>query len=131
LLTEAGYPNEFSIVLGTPNGLYALDLKAVQAVAAMWGYIGAHTRVNGAPASVYRRRDKLGVSAYMTNMNVYDGQLSHSLRILSMTRDLPKDSGHIAVFGYSNPAVAVGDSVIQLTPIVQAKCHGPCRRSHR
>jgi peptide/nickel transport system substrate-binding protein len=104
LLTEAGYPNGFSIALGTPNGLYALDLKTAQAVAAMWEHIGVHTRIDDAPASVfYARRNKLEFSAYMTNMNVYDGQLSYSLRILSMTRDLPKGNGQINVSGYSNP----------------------------
>ena len=39
-LLEAGYPNGFSITLGSPSGRYVNDSKVAQAIASMWTRIG-------------------------------------------------------------------------------------------
>ena len=106
LLTEAGYPNGFGLKFNSPNGVFPSDLQLAQAIAAMWTRVGVRTTLEGVPGSVfYSRRNKLEYSSYATNMSVFNGQLSYSLRILSMTRDMDKGNGQINLSGYSNPAV--------------------------
>ena len=62
LLTEAGYPNGFSIDAGRPNGRYINDVKVAQAVAAMWTRIGVKTKVDAnAPPVFFKNRDSLQV----------------------------------------------------------------------
>ncbi|RZI74324.1 MAG: ABC transporter substrate-binding protein, partial [Variovorax sp.] len=46
LLKEAGYPNGFTLVLGTPNGRYINDSKVAQTLAAMWTRIGVKTSID-------------------------------------------------------------------------------------
>ena len=66
LLAEAGYPNGFSITLGTPNGRYINDLKVAQAIAAMWSRIGVKTEVEAtAPPVFFKNRDEFKYSAYL------------------------------------------------------------------
>jgi peptide/nickel transport system substrate-binding protein len=66
LLAEAGYPNGFSITLGSPNGRWANDLKSAQAIAAMWNRIGVRTEVEAAtPQVFFKNRDEFRYSAYI------------------------------------------------------------------
>jgi peptide/nickel transport system substrate-binding protein len=106
LLAEAGYPNGFGLTLASPNGLFPLDLKIAQAIAAMWTRVGIHTTVEGIPGAMfYTRRNKLEYSVYATNINVLTGELSSSLRFLSMTRKIEKGTGTINVSNFSDPKV--------------------------
>jgi len=106
LLADAGYPSGFGITLHSPNGLFPADVELAQAIGAMWTRVGVRTKVEGvAGALFYSRRNRLEYSAYVTNACPYIGQMSYSLRILTMTRDLPKGNGQINVSGYSNPEV--------------------------
>ncbi len=106
LLAEAGYPSGFGITLHSPNGLFPADVALAQAIGAMWTRVGVRTTVEGVAGSLfYARRNKLEYSAYVTNACPYIGQMSYSLRILAMTRDLPRGNGQINVSEYSNPVV--------------------------
>jgi len=53
LLTEAGYPDGFSVVLGGPTGRYPGDGDSLQAVAQNWARIGVRVRPVVAPFSVF------------------------------------------------------------------------------
>ncbi|MFW5834700.1 MAG: ABC transporter substrate-binding protein, partial [Pseudomonadota bacterium] len=56
LLAEAGYPDGFEVVLGTPNDRYINDAQIAQAVAQMWARIGIETEIDAMTASVFFSR---------------------------------------------------------------------------
>ncbi len=106
LLSEAGYPSGFGITLHSPNGLFPADSELAQAIGSMWTRVGVRTKVESVAGSMfYSRRNKLEYSAYVTNACPYIGQMSYSVRILAMTRDLAKGNGQINISGYSNADV--------------------------
>ena len=53
LLSEAGYPNGFSMVLHCPNRRYPNDIEIANAVAQYWGKVGIKTEVKVWEQSVY------------------------------------------------------------------------------
>jgi len=53
LLTNAGYPNGFSIKLECPNDRYVNDEAICQAVTAMWARIGVKTQLQTMPMSQF------------------------------------------------------------------------------
>ena len=53
LLAEAGYPDGFTITLGTPNDRYINDEQIAQAVAQMMTQIGIKTKVDASTASQF------------------------------------------------------------------------------
>jgi len=53
LLTDAGYPDGFSVVLGGPTGRYPGDGDSLQAIAQNWARIGVTVRPVVAPFSVF------------------------------------------------------------------------------
>src|SRR5262249_61756372 len=50
LLAEAGYPDGFSLLLGTPNDRYVNDAQIAQAVAQMLSRIGLKTSIEATTA---------------------------------------------------------------------------------
>jgi peptide/nickel transport system substrate-binding protein len=106
LLAEAGYPNGFGITLNGSSGRYPQDSQLSQAVASMWSRIGVQTAVdNAVGATFYSRRNNGEYSAYLTNFCPTTGQLSYSLRLMAMTRDMDKANGTVNQYSYSNPEV--------------------------
>jgi peptide/nickel transport system substrate-binding protein len=106
LLADAGYPNGFSITLGTPNGRYLDDVKVAQAVAAMWNRIGVKTEVEAtAPAVFFKNRDEYKYSAYLGGWTAESGELSNPLRALAATPSREKGMGGNNRGRYSNPAM--------------------------
>ncbi|HYD07859.1 MAG TPA: ABC transporter substrate-binding protein, partial [Reyranella sp.] len=106
LLAEAGYPNGFSITLGTPNGRYINDLKIAQAVAAMWSRIGVKTEVEAtAPPVFFKNRDEHKYSAYLAGWGSDSGEMSNPLRALVATPSREKGMGGTNRGRYSNPAM--------------------------
>ena len=104
LLAEAGYPDGFSIALGTPNGRYINDIKVAQAVAAMWTRAGIKTKVDAAvPPVFFKSRDEFKYSAYMAGWGA--GEVSNSLRSLVATPNREKGMGTTNKGRYSNPAL--------------------------
>src|SRR3546814_8601404 len=63
LLAEAGYPNGFTLSLGSPAGRYTNDKRIAQAVASMWARIGVKTDVETmAPPVLDRKSTRLNSS---------------------------------------------------------------------
>ena len=78
---EAGYPNGFTLVLGTPNGRYINDSKVAQTMAAMWTRIGVKTTIDAnAPAVFFKNRDSYAYSAYLAGWGTSTGEMSNTLR---------------------------------------------------
>jgi peptide/nickel transport system substrate-binding protein len=106
LLAGAGYPNGFSITLGTPNGRYINDLKVAQAVASMWSRIGIKTEVEAtAPPVFFKNRDEFKYSAYLAGWGSDSGEMSNPLRALAATPNREKGMGGTNRGRYSNPAM--------------------------
>lgn len=106
LLKEAGYPNGFSIVLGTPNGRYINDVKVAQTIAAMWTRIGVKTSIDAnAPAVFFKNRDSYAYSAYLAGWGTSTGEMSNVLVSLLVTPDKDKGLGTTNRSRYSNPAM--------------------------
>ncbi len=104
LLTEAGYPNGFELVLGTPNDRYINDEKIAQAVAQMLTRVGIATTVDASTKSVFfKRRNKYEFSFYMAGWGSGTGEASSPLRALVATRDKEKGYGGTNRGRYSNP----------------------------
>jgi peptide/nickel transport system substrate-binding protein len=106
LLKEAGYPDGFSMVLGTPNGRYINDVKVAQTIAAMWTRIGVKTTIDAnAPAVFFKNRDSYAYSAYLAGWGTSTGELSNTLLSLLVTPNKEKGQGTTNRSRYSNPAM--------------------------
>jgi peptide/nickel transport system substrate-binding protein len=103
LLAEAGYPQGFSIVLGSPNGRYINDTKVAQTVAAMWSRIGVKTTVDAAaPAVFFKNRDSYAYSAFLAGWGTSTGEMSNALAALLLTPNKEKGLGTTNRSRYSN-----------------------------
>ena len=104
LLADAGYPNGFSITLGTPSGRYINDLKVAQAIASMWSRIGVKTEVEATtPPVFFKNRDEFKYSAYLAGWGADSGEMSNPLRALVATPNREKGMGGTNRGRYSNP----------------------------
>ncbi len=128
LLAEAGYPNGFSITLGTPNGRYLNDLKVAQAIAAMWSRIGIKTEVEAAaPPVFFKNRDEYKYSAYLAGWNADSGEMSNPLRALVATPNREKGMGGTNRGRYTNGAMdAKLEEALRTVDDKSARCC--CRR---
>jgi peptide/nickel transport system substrate-binding protein len=106
LLKEAGYPDGFALVLGTPNGRYINDSKVAQTLAAMWSRIGVKTSIDAnAPAVFFKNRDSYVYSAYLAGWGTATGEMSNTLLSLLVTPNKEKGQGTTNRSRYSNPAM--------------------------
>jgi peptide/nickel transport system substrate-binding protein len=106
LLKEAGYPDGFTMVLGTPNGRYINDVKVAQTIAAMWTRIGVKTTIDAnAPAVFFKNRDSYAYSAYLAGWGTATGEMSNTLLSLLVTPNKEKGQGTTNRSRYSNPAM--------------------------
>jgi peptide/nickel transport system substrate-binding protein len=104
LLKEAGYPNGFTLVLGTPNGRYINDSKVAQTLASMWTRIGVKTSIDAnAPAVFFKNRDAYAYSAYLAGWGTATGEMSNTLNSLLVTPNKDKGVGTTNRARYSNP----------------------------
>lgn len=104
LLTEAGYPNGFTLVLGSPNGRYINDSKVAQTLAAMWSRIGIKTSVDAVTPSIFfKKRDAYEYSAYLAGWGTSSGEMSNVLNSLVVTSDKERGVGTTNRSRYSNP----------------------------
>jgi len=111
LLAEAGYPNGFSITLGTPNNRYINDAEVAQAVASQWTRIGVKTKVEASTATVFfKNRDAFAYSAYLAGWGAGTGEMSDPLRSLVATPIKEKGFGGTNKGRYSNPQL---DAIIE------------------
>jgi peptide/nickel transport system substrate-binding protein len=106
LLKEAGYPNGFTLVLGTPNGRYINDAKVAQTIAAMWSRVGVKTTIDAnAPAVFFKNRDSYKYSAYLAGWGTATGEMSNTLLSLLVTPNKEQGLGTTNRSRYSNPAM--------------------------
>lgn len=105
LLTEAGYPNGFSIGLIGPNNRYVNDAQIIQAVGQMWQRIGVRTRVEAMPFSVLAQRQARNDMSAMLIGWATSGEPSSALRGNLTTRIPEKGFGTVNFSGYSNAEV--------------------------
>ncbi|MFT6559315.1 MULTISPECIES: ABC transporter substrate-binding protein [Sneathiella] len=104
LLAEAGYPNGFELVLGTPNDRYINDAKVAQVIAQMFTRIGVKTSVNAMTKSVFfKTRNKYEFSIYLAGWGAGTGEMSNPLRALVGTRSKETGLGGTNRGRYSNP----------------------------
>ncbi len=104
LLKEAGYPDGFTMVLGTPNGRYINDSKVAQTLASMWTRAGVKTTIDAnAPAVFFKNRDAFAYSAYMAGWGTATGEMSNTLNSLLVTPNKEKGQGTTNRSRYSNP----------------------------
>ncbi|MDJ1159437.1 ABC transporter substrate-binding protein [Chelatococcus sp. SYSU_G07232] len=103
LLAEAGYPNGFELVLGSPNDRYINDEKVAQAVAQMFTRIGVKTTVDSMTASTFfGKRNKHEFSAYLAGWGADSGEMSNPLTALVMTPNKETGAGNTNYGRYSN-----------------------------
>ncbi|WP_222861587.1 ABC transporter substrate-binding protein [Oceaniovalibus sp. ACAM 378] len=104
LLTEAGYPNGFTMTLGTPNDRYINDEQVAQAVAQMLARIGIQINVDASTASqFFSRRNALEFPIYMAGWGAASGEMSSPLKSLVATFDAQTGMGPTNAGRYANP----------------------------
>jgi peptide/nickel transport system substrate-binding protein len=103
LLAEAGYPDGFSITLGTASGRYVNDVKVAEAIAAQWTAAGVKTQVEAlAPPVFAKNRDEHRYSAYVAGYATTTGEMSEILRALVATPSPERGAGWANKGRYSN-----------------------------
>jgi len=111
LLAEAGYPDGFKLVLGTPNDRYINDAKIAQAVAQMLTRAGIETEVDAMTASVFfSRRNNYEFSLYLAGWGASGAGMASPLRALVASQNKDKGLGGTNRGRYSNPDL---DAVIE------------------
>lgn len=122
LLAEAGYPNGFSLTIGSPNDRYINDSKIAQAVAQMLTRVGIKTDVDAMTASVFfKRRNKYEFSLYLAGWGSSGAGMASPLRALVASQSKEKGLGGTNRGRYSNAEL---DAVIEeALATVEPKAH--------
>jgi peptide/nickel transport system substrate-binding protein len=103
LLAEAGYPNGFTLVLGTPNDRYINDAQISQAVAQMLTRVGLKVSLDAMTASqFFAKRTKRGFGMWLAGWGSGTGEMSSPLKSLVATPNKDKGMGTSNAGGYSN-----------------------------
>lgn len=103
LLAEAGYPNGFGLVIGTPNDRYINDAQITQAVAQMLNRVGIKAQVDAMTAATFfGRRTKREFGMWLAGWGADTGEMSNPLRALAATPDKTIGFGATNPGGYSN-----------------------------
>lgn len=108
LLTEAGYPDGFSLTIQGPNDRYMNDAKVVQAVAPMLTRVGIDTKVVMQPWSVFIAQSSAPTyadSVFLIGNSATTGEASFPLRAQFATVDFKTGMGSSNRARYSNPEV--------------------------
>lgn len=104
LLAEAGYPDGFSLSLGSPAGRYTNDQRIAQVVAAMWARIGVKADVETmAPAVFFKQRNAHAFSTYLAGWAASSGEMLNPLNSLVVTKQPELGLGTTNWSKYSNP----------------------------
>ena len=106
LLAEAGYPNGFTLVLGTPNDRYINDAMISQAVAQMLTRVGFKVSLDAMTASqFFAKRSKREFGFWLAGWGAGTGEMSSPIKSLAATPNKDKGTGPSNSGGYSNPKV--------------------------
>ncbi len=104
LLTEAGYPNGFSLRLDSTNDRYLNDALIAQAIGGMLDKVGIKTKVNAVSRTVLTQQfDKGDFSMYLAGWGSSD--LINTLVAQVMCKNREQGYGTINRVGYCNPEV--------------------------
>lgn len=104
LLADAGYPNGFTLTMGTPSDRYVNDEKVAQAVAQMFSRIGIRTTIDASTSSIYFSRARRGeFSVSLQGWGPATGEMSSPLKSVIATPDIARGLGTYNYGGYSNP----------------------------
>jgi peptide/nickel transport system substrate-binding protein len=111
LLAEAGYPNGFQLVLGSPSGRYVNDSQVAQTIAALWTRVGVKTTVDAVtPPIFFKNRDAFQYSASLAGWASATGETTSPMTGLLATRNVPLGQG---TGNYSRYANAEFDEKLQ------------------
>lgn len=114
LLADAGYPNGFRLVLGTPNNRLLNDERVAQAIAQMLTRIGIHTEVDAVPFSAINTKGNKGeFSAVMMGWGVQTAEASSGIRMMVACPDKARGWGAVNWSHYCNPKLT--DELVALT----------------
>jgi peptide/nickel transport system substrate-binding protein len=120
LLTKAGYPDGFNVVLAGPAGRYPGDGDSLQAIAQSWARIGVSVQPQASPFSVFNSKRAAGEYAAW-----YGGTSGESadiiLQALVASPDKERGTGALNFGHYSNPAF---DEALEAAQAIEA---GPGR----
>ncbi len=104
LLAEAGYPQGFTLVLGTPNDRYVNDALISQAVAQMLTRVGIKVSIEAMTSSqFFAKRNKREFGFWLSGWLSDTGEMSSPLKSLVATPDKDRGMGPTNPGGYSNP----------------------------
>ncbi len=102
LLTEAGYPDGFKVVLSYSNDRNPTELGPT--IAQMLASIGVTAEVNGVPSAVFNPAKTRGeYSMYMASWGTLTGESNYMLSSLMHSNEPEKSLGAFNVRGYKNP----------------------------
>ncbi len=114
LLAEAGYPNGFHLVLGTPNNRLLNDERVAQAIAQMLTRVGIHTDVDAVPFSAINTRGNKGeFSAVMMGWGVQTAEASSGIRMMVACPDKERGWGAVNWSHYCSPKLT--EQLVALT----------------
>ncbi|PZO82043.1 MAG: ABC transporter substrate-binding protein [Mesorhizobium amorphae] len=114
LLTEAGYPEGFSLVLGTPNNRLLNDERVAQAIAQMLTRVGIRTEVDAVPFSAINTKGNGGeFSAVMMGWGVQTAEASSGIRMLVACPDKERGWGVVNWSHYCSPKLT--EQLVALT----------------
>ncbi|KQT54927.1 ABC transporter substrate-binding protein [Aureimonas sp. Leaf454] len=108
LMTEAGFPDGFTMTLDATNNRYVNDAQVAQALASMLAKIGIELKLNLMPKSNfwgYIRVPSDKSSLIMSGWDVPSGDAGSMYNALYYSRDKKPGFGEVNRTGYSNPEV--------------------------
>ncbi len=120
LLTEAGYPDGFSLSIGCTNDRYVYDGRMCQAVAQMLGRAGLVAHVEAMPGSLFMARTRPGKNDLPLVLYAISlSSLRDAAYILAMVHTADETNGFIGSRGgFSDPALdrAIEAAIIRAGP---------------
>jgi peptide/nickel transport system substrate-binding protein len=115
LLTKAGYPDGFNVVLAGPAGRYPGDGDSLQAVAQSWARIGVSVQPQASPFSVFNTKRAAGEYAAW-----YGGTSGEAVDIilhaLMASPDKERGTGALNFGRYRNPSF---DSLLETAESIE------------
>src|SRR6202035_753339 len=94
LLAEAGYPDGFTLTLGTPNDRYVNDAQIAQAVAQMLSRVGLKVSVDAMTASqFFAKRTRREFGFWLAGWISDTGEMSAQIKPLAATPNRDKGWG--------------------------------------
>ncbi|WP_420414674.1 ABC transporter substrate-binding protein [Roseibium sp.] len=120
LMSEAGYPDGFSVVLDCPNDRYVNDEAICQAVAAMLARIGVKVDLNAMPKALYFAKilssGGFDTSFYMLGWTPSTLESSVVLKNLMNCRDDEGQGASYNIGGWCDPEIDALTSKLTLEP---------------